>query len=83
MLEHLNTLNPAVLENRVGFLKKQVYIQFNHHQTSLKQIVALLNQIGYGPVISLQDVVQKDLAQKDTLTTKIAVAGFALITLCC
>lgn len=76
LLEHLNTINSGVLENRVDFLKKQVYIQFNHHQTSLKQIVAHLDQIGYEPLISLQDVVQKDLAQKDNLITKIAVAGF-------
>ena len=76
LLEHLNTINPAIVENRVDFLKKQVYIQFNHHQSSLKQLVELLDQIGYEPLISLQDVVQKDIAHKDNLVTKIAVAGF-------
>lgn len=76
MLEHLNTIEPAVLENRVDFLKKQVYIQFNQHLTNLKKIVELLDQIGYEPLISLQDIVKKDIAEKDDLLTKIAVAGF-------
>ncbi|OAQ39226.1 ATPase [Pedobacter psychrophilus] len=76
LLEHLNTIDSAIQENRVDFLKKQVYIQFNPQQTSLKNIAELLTNIGYEPLISLQDVVNKDVAKKDNLIPKIAVAGF-------
>ncbi len=76
LLEHLNTIDSAIQENRVDFLKKQVYIQFNPQQTSLKNIADLLAHIGYEPLISLQDVVNNDVAKKDNLIPKIAVAGF-------
>lgn len=77
LLEHLHILHKGILENRVDFLKKQIYIQFNHHQISLKGLVELLQTIGYEPLISLQDVVkeQKQVI-KDKLPSKIAVAGF-------
>lgn len=76
LLEHLYTLHPDIVENRVDFLKKQVYIHFNHRSLSLKQLVELMTSIGYEPLISLQDVVKKNKAIKDPLVAKIAVAGF-------
>ncbi|QEK51256.1 HAD-IC family P-type ATPase [Pedobacter aquae] len=76
LLEHLYTLHPGILENRVDFLKKQVYIQFNPQQISLRALVELMSSIGYEPLISLQDVVKKSSGQKDNLSKKIAVAGF-------
>ena len=76
LLEHLNTLNPAILESRVDFLKKQVHLQFNHQHSSLQEIAQLLTTIGYEPLISLQDVVNSGVATKDALVPKIAVAGF-------
>jgi Cu+-exporting ATPase len=76
LLEHLHTLHKGILENRVDFLKKQVYIQFNHHQLSLKELAELLQSIGYEPLISLQDVVKEQKKIKDRLPSKIAVAGF-------
>lgn len=76
LLERLNTLNPGIIENRVDFLKKQVDIQFNHHQISLGEVAKLLHDIGYEPLISLQDVVKQSHQAKDQLLPKIAVAGF-------
>lgn len=77
LLEKLNTINPAVHYCRVDFLKKQLNIRFDHHQLSLRQLVELLDDIGYEPLISLQDIIKKQNApNKDNLIQKIAVAGF-------
>lgn len=76
LLEHLHVLNKGILENRVDFVKKQVYIQFNHKEISLQQLAELLQTIGYEPLISLQDVIKEQKKIKDKLPSKIAVAGF-------
>lgn len=77
LLEQLNKINPAVHYCRVDFLKKQLNIRFDHQKISLKQLVELLSNIGYEPMISLQDVVKGQAsATKDNLISKIAVAGF-------
>jgi len=79
LLEHLYKINPSISSSRIDFLKKQVTISFNHEEISLRQLVHTLHQIGYEPLISLQDVVKehKDSADK-TLILKIAVAGFCM-----
>lgn len=77
LLEQLNRINPAVHYCRVDFLKKQLNIRFDHNKLSLKQLVELLDDIGYEPLISLQDIIKKqNTATKDNLVQKIAVAGF-------
>ncbi|ASU31962.1 heavy metal translocating P-type ATPase [Mucilaginibacter xinganensis] len=77
LLEQLNKINPAVHYCRVDFLKKQLNIRFEHDKLSLRQLVELLHDIGYEPMINLQDVIKKqNSATKDNLVSKIAVAGF-------
>ena len=77
LLEQLHKINPAVHYCRVDFLKKQLNIRFNHRQLSLQELVELLFNIGYEPLISLQDIIKKEnAAGKDKLVQKIAVAGF-------
>lgn len=77
LLEQLNKINPAVHYCRVDFLKKQLNIKFDQHRLSLQSLVELLVDIGYEPVISLQDVLKKqNNSGKDNLVQKIAVAGF-------
>ncbi len=76
LLEHLNTLDAGIIESRVDFLKKQVYLQFDHNHTTLQQVAQLLTSIGYEPLISLQDVVNESNSKNDGLIPKIAVAGF-------
>jgi Cu+-exporting ATPase len=77
LLEKLNKINPAIYHCRVDFLKKQLNIRFNHQQLSLQQLVELLYDIGYEPLISLQDIIKKqDNTDGDKLVQKIAVAGF-------
>jgi Cu+-exporting ATPase len=77
LLEQLNRINPAIHYCRVDFLKKQLNIRFDHQKLSLQQLVELLYDIGYEPLISLQDIIKKQNAvNKDNLVSKIAVAGF-------
>ncbi|WP_439696947.1 heavy metal translocating P-type ATPase [Mucilaginibacter sp. AW1-7] len=77
LLEQLNRFNPAIHYSRVDFLKKQLIVRFDHRICSLQQLVELLYDIGYEPLISLQDVIKKqNSANKGNLVQKIAVAGF-------
>jgi Cu+-exporting ATPase len=77
LLEKLSKINPAVHYCRVDFLKKQLNIRFDPQRLSMQQLVELLYDIGYEPLISLQDVIkEQNAATKDHLVQKIAVAGF-------
>lgn len=77
LLEHLYKLNTNIIQSRTDFLKKQVSITFRHQVFSLKELVTLLQGIGYGPIISLQDVIKENRqADHGKLLRKIAVAGF-------
>ena len=77
LLEQLNRFNPAIHYSRVDFLKKQLVVRYDPRAVSLQQLVELLNDIGYEPQISLQDVIKKqNKAGKDNLVQRIAVAGF-------
>lgn len=79
LLEHLYKINAAIYNSRIDFIKKQVTISFKHEQISLRKVVEILSQIGYGPLISLQDVVkEKSNSVNKQLIWKIAVAGFAM-----
>lgn len=78
LLEHLHKINPAIVQSRVDFLKKQASITFRNQEISLRQVVEILASVGYEPMISLQDVVKKQQSDHSerNLLTKIAVAGF-------
>lgn len=77
LLENLYRINEHIISARTDFMKKQVRISFHHAHISLKELVLLLKNIGYPPVVTLQDVVKdgKKINQ-NTLIKKIAVAGF-------
>lgn len=77
LLEQLNRFNPAIHYSRVDFLKKQLTVRFDQHQMNLQQLVELLYDIGYEPLISLQDVIkEQNKAEKGNIVQRIAVAGF-------
>lgn len=77
LLEQLNRFNPSIYYSRVDFLKKQLIVRYDAEKFTLQQLVELLNDIGYEPLISLQDIIQKqNKANKGNLVQKIAVAGF-------
>jgi Cu+-exporting ATPase len=78
LLENLYKVNPDVVQSRVDFLKKQVNITFTNSGTTLRKLVESLSNIGYEPLITLQDVVkeQQNTNSDRQLIKKIAVAGF-------
>ena len=78
LLEHLHQINPAIVQSRIDFLKKQVSITFRNQEISLRKVVETITSIGYEPMISLQDVVKKQQSDHSgrALITRIAVAGF-------
>lgn len=77
LLEQLNRFDPSIYYSRVDFLKKQLIVRYDAEKFTLQQLVELLNDIGYEPLISLQDIIQKqNKAAKGNLVQKIAVAGF-------
>ena len=79
LLEHLYKINPAIFSSRIDFLKKEVTLSYKHEKVSLRQVVEVLNQIGYEPLISLQDVVkEKGNSVNKQLIWKIAIAGFCM-----
>ncbi|RFZ85325.1 HAD family hydrolase [Mucilaginibacter terrenus] len=78
LLEKLNRFNAGVLYSRIDFLKKQLNVKYDPQKISLRELVELLFDIGYEPLISLQDVIKKQnrANEKDNLIQRIAVAGF-------
>lgn len=77
LLEHMGKLNPAIVESRLNFTKKEVTIQFRRQEISLRQIVELLTTIGYEPYISLDESDKKEKSSFDKHRIyKLGVAGF-------
>lgn len=77
LLEHLPRLDTSILRSEVNFVKKEIVVSFDHHETSLRAVAVLLAQLGYPPSISLSslDKTRKQV-KKSNLGSKIAVAGF-------
>lgn len=77
LLENLARLHPGVRSSRVDFLKKQVAVDYNPGALTLRQLAELLAQIGYEPLIRLNDAEeQKRPASERQLLLRLGVAGF-------
>lgn len=76
ILEHLHRLNPAISTSQVNFPEKKVRIIFNPAAISLKEVVLLLNRIGYEPYISLENYDNKKRSIDRSLVYKLGVAFF-------
>lgn len=77
ILENLHRLNPNILKARVNFSSKKATFHYRHKVFSMFDLVYLLNQISYTPVIHLED---GDKTKKETDKTpiyRLAIAGFA------
>ncbi len=78
LLEQLPKLHQGILAARVQFLRKEIHLQFDERQISLRQLVELLASIGYPPQIQLDKLSEeKSPAVDRSLYKKLAVAGFA------
>lgn len=77
VLERLYKLNPGVIESSVNFKSKELFVVFDHNNLSLKELVILLSNIGYEPILELdkeESEIKKNIARKRLY--KIGVAGF-------
>jgi Cu+-exporting ATPase len=78
LLEKLHKLAEGVNYTRVNFVKKELAVDFNPSQVSLRQLVELLASVGYEPHISLEGKKSEDGKKANrSLYLKIGVAGFA------
>ncbi|MFA3782308.1 heavy metal translocating P-type ATPase [Melioribacteraceae bacterium 4301-Me] len=77
LLESLYKLNNGIKNSQVDFLKKRLTVNFNPTETKIKNIVQLLNSLGYEPQLNLEDK-EKETSQEQTkkLYYKIGIAGF-------
>lgn len=76
ILENLHKLQPGISSSQVNFPEKKVRIIFNPEKTSVKQIVHLLNSIGYEPYISLDNYENKVKSVSRDLIYKAGIAFF-------
>lgn len=78
ILENLFKLNPGIKFSRADFLKKIVTIQYSEKEISLKEVVELLDAIGYEPDLNLEGKQkEKSNSHNKKLAYKIGIAGFA------
>ena len=78
ILENLYKLNSGIRESKVNFLKKNLSIIFDESAIPLKEIVVLLDSIGYLPALNLeQSYKEKSDEILKKLYYKIGIAGFA------
>lgn len=73
LLERLYKLLPGVLESRVNFDRKEVAIQFNPEELSLRRIVEKLSALGYEPALNAGREEKKNYR---SLLNRLGVAGF-------
>jgi P-type Cu+ transporter len=77
ILENLYKMDSGIIHSEANFLKKIVSVKFNEEKTSLKNVVFLLDSIGYGPDLNLAEKqVEKSELINKKLWYKIGVAGF-------
>lgn len=77
ILENLYKLNPGIISSQVNFLQKKLFINFSEEKTGLRQIVALLDSIGYEPLLNLEEKQEEKVkAENKNLYYKIGIAGF-------
>jgi len=78
LLENLYKLKEGIRYSRVNFTRKEVYIDFNPNEISLKEVVMTLTTVGYEPFISLEQEERKTRKTINrSLIIKIGVAGFS------
>jgi len=77
LLEHLNRLDPGVIQSTVNFPARTVAIAYRSDETTLRRIVEWMTRIGYEPVFTQGDAAKQSGQQQNRSTYyKIGVAGF-------
>ena len=76
ILENLNKLNKGIIHSEVDYLKKTCSVRFKEEQITLKQVVELLDRLGYTPIFNLDKTDVKNSSDYKSLYYKLGVAGF-------
>lgn len=81
LLEKLPSISEGIVEAKVNFLKKEVYLTFLDEKLSLRNVVELLINLGYEPLINLEDLEKnkKVKAKKElekSFFIKLGIVGF-------
>jgi Cu+-exporting ATPase len=77
LLENLNLLNPGILRTRVNFQEQQASISFAHQKITLREVLELLDNIGYTPDLGLDSSQNIEAKSSSKLIKQLAFAGFA------
>lgn len=78
LLENLHRLDEGILQSKVNFLQKELNATFREGATTLRQIVELLDRLGYTPAIQLDSLDRPEKKAVDRkFMYKLGVAGFA------
>lgn len=78
LLENLHKLDEGILQSKVNFLQKELNVSFLEGQTTLRQVVELLDRLGYTPAIQLDSLDRPEKKAVDRkFLYKLGVAGFA------
>jgi len=78
LLEHMHKLHPGIIQSRVDFPKKEVSVVFDERELALSKVAALLDSVGYEPLLSMSDMDKKpEKTLQRSRLIKIGIAGFA------
>ncbi len=77
LLENLFKFNEGILDSKINFVKKEIYLTFDNSKVSMRQLAELLVSIGYTPEINLGDLDKSQRKKVDKkLIYQLGVAGF-------
>ncbi|MEH0154369.1 heavy metal translocating P-type ATPase metal-binding domain-containing protein [Limibacter armeniacum] len=81
LLEKLPQLHEGIANSKINFMKRELYVNFHEDVLSLRQLVELLTNLGYEPLINLEDLDKKQKKKKASTQTnaflvKLGVTGF-------
>jgi len=78
LLEKLYHLHKGIAQSRVNFNRRELSVVYREEELSLRELVELLDKIGYRPAIQLADIDRGETrAVNRRLIYQLGVAGFA------
>lgn len=77
VLENLHKIHPGIQSAQVDFPRQSARVNFKSSLISLKDLVILLNNIGYPPYLSADDLDKPKIKKNRKLIYQLGVAGFA------
>ncbi len=76
LLEKLNKIEKGVIRSDVTYIRKEITILFDAEIISLKELVILLEKLGYSPDLQRKGAETKGKKIENALMVKLGLAGF-------